>query len=43
MCRGLKCGGSLQERAHRLFSVQGLTPDQFDRSLLAKPGKKNKK
>ena len=37
---GLKCGGSLPERASRLFSVKGLSPDQIDPSLLAKPPKK---
>jgi hypothetical protein len=37
---GLKCGGALPERASRLFSVKGLSPDQIDPSLLAKPPKK---
>nr|SVE85934.1 EOG090X0OE5 [Daphnia pulicaria] len=37
---GMKCGGSLPERASRLFSVKGLSPDQIDPSLLAKPPKK---
>jgi hypothetical protein len=37
---GMKCGGSLPERASRLFSVIGLSPDQIDPSLLAKPPKK---
>ncbi|XP_014777005.1 splicing regulator SDE2 [Octopus bimaculoides] len=40
--RGMKCGGTLTERAQRLFAVKGLTPEQIDPSLLAK-GKKNKK
>lgn len=40
MRRGLKCGGSLPERAARLFSVKGLSPDEIDPSLLAKPSKK---
>nr|CAG4652390.1 EOG090X0OE5 [Triops cancriformis] len=40
--RSLKCGGTLQERAARLWSVRGLTPDQYDPLLLAKPsGKKH--
>ncbi|XP_041351462.1 replication stress response regulator SDE2-like [Gigantopelta aegis] len=44
--RGLKCGGTLQQRAERLFSVKGLQPDQIDPSLFSKPQKgkaKNKK
>ncbi|XP_056613920.1 splicing regulator SDE2 [Triplophysa dalaica] len=43
MERGMKCGGTLQERAARLFSVRGLTPDQIDPTLLAKPSKGKKK
>ncbi|XP_047221240.1 replication stress response regulator SDE2 isoform X2 [Girardinichthys multiradiatus] len=39
MRRGLKCGGTLLERAARLFSVRGLSPDQIDPALLAKPKK----
>ncbi|XP_046559856.1 replication stress response regulator SDE2-like [Haliotis rubra] len=35
--RGLKCGGTVQQRAERLFSVKGLTPDQIDTSLFPKP------
>ena len=38
--RGLKCGGSLPERAARLFSIKGLSQDQIDPALLAKPAKK---
>lgn len=40
--RGLKAGGTLQERAERLFSVKGLGPDAIPNHLLAgKPkGKK---
>ncbi|XP_044045729.1 replication stress response regulator SDE2 isoform X2 [Siniperca chuatsi] len=41
--RGLKCGGTLTERAARLFSVRGLTPEQIDPALLAKPGKTKRK
>lgn len=35
--RGMKCGGTLQQRAERLFSVRGLDPKDIDPSLLAKP------
>ncbi|CAH8832669.1 unnamed protein product [Trichobilharzia szidati] len=34
--RGLKCGGTLKERANRLFSVKGLSPEQYPVKLLAK-------
>ncbi|XP_030590086.1 splicing regulator SDE2 [Archocentrus centrarchus] len=43
MSRGLKCGGTLSERAARLFAVRGLSPDQIDPALLAKPTKTKKK
>lgn len=43
MALGLKCGGTLQERAARLFSVRGLSRDQIDPSLFAKPTKAKKK
>ncbi|XP_074844689.1 splicing regulator SDE2 [Carettochelys insculpta] len=43
MALGLKCGGTLQERAVRLFSVRGLSKDQIDPSLFAKPSKGQKK
>nr|XP_046233694.1 replication stress response regulator SDE2 [Scatophagus argus] len=43
MSRGLKCGGALAEHAARLFAVRGLTPDQIDPALLAKPGKTKRK
>lgn len=45
MARGMKCGGTLRQRAERLWAVRGIPPDQIDRSLLAKPtrGKGNKK
>ncbi|KAJ8045411.1 Replication stress response regulator SDE2 [Holothuria leucospilota] len=43
MSRGLKCGGTLQERAQRLFSVKGLSPDQIDPALKAKLSKGKKK
>lgn len=41
--RGLKCGGTLQERAARLFSVRGLAREQIDPALFAKPSKGRKK
>lgn len=36
MALGLKCGGTLEERAQRLFSTKGMK--QIDQSLLAKKG-----
>jgi len=33
--RGLKCGGSLEERASRLFSVKGLNPEQYPKKICA--------
>lgn len=33
---GLKCGGTLQQRAARLWSVRGKSPDQIDPKLRAK-------
>ncbi|VDM18434.1 unnamed protein product [Hydatigera taeniaeformis] len=39
-CRGLKCGGTLSERANRLFSVRGLDPSQYPAKILAKPSRK---
>ncbi|CAG5126108.1 unnamed protein product [Candidula unifasciata] len=43
MTRGLKCGGTLEERAERLFSVKGLSSDEIDPSLYAKGKGKGKK
>ncbi|XP_037751555.1 replication stress response regulator SDE2 [Chelonia mydas] len=43
MALGLKCGGTLQERAARLFSVRGLSKDQIDPALFAKSSKGKKK
>ncbi|XP_076028208.1 splicing regulator SDE2 isoform X2 [Genypterus blacodes] len=38
MSRGLKCGGTLSQRAARLFSTRGLKPQQIDPTLHAKAG-----
>jgi hypothetical protein len=41
---GLKCGGTLQQRAERLFSIKGIPREKIDPSLFAKKsGKKEKK
>jgi len=40
MCRGLKCGGTVQQRAQRLFSVKGLSDCDVPPSLLARPPRK---
>jgi hypothetical protein len=37
---GLKCGGSLAERAARLFLLRDTPAAQLDRKHLAKPAKK---
>lgn len=44
MALGLKCGGTLEERAHRLFSTKGKMLRELDPSLFAKskPGKAGK-
>ncbi|XP_022646709.1 splicing factor 3A subunit 3-like [Varroa jacobsoni] len=36
MALGLKCGGTLEERAQRLFSTKGKSMEEIDISLLAK-------
>ena len=41
--RGCKCGGTLKERAARLYSVRGLRPEQIDPLLRAKTSAKDKK
>ena len=41
--RGLKCGGTLLQRADRLFSVRGLHQHQIDPAVFAKPAKGKKK
>ncbi|XP_041044578.1 replication stress response regulator SDE2 [Carcharodon carcharias] len=43
MTLGLKCGGTLQERAARLFSVKGLTKEKIDPTLFARSVKGKKK
>jgi hypothetical protein len=40
MAAGVKCGGTLQERANRLFSLKGLEPEDYPKKLLAKKKKK---
>ncbi len=42
LSRGLKCGGTLQERSERLFSVKGLKPEEIDPALKSKGGKVKK-
>jgi len=39
MALGLKCGGTLQQRAERLMSVKGKTKEEIDPKLFAKPAK----
>ncbi|XP_007896478.1 replication stress response regulator SDE2 [Callorhinchus milii] len=39
---GLKCGGTLQERAERLFSVRGMSKDEIDPTLFAKAARGKK-
>ncbi len=41
--RGLKMGGTLKERAERLFSIKRKTPEEIDPSLLAVKDKKRKR
>ncbi|XP_018647745.1 hypothetical protein Smp_161960 [Schistosoma mansoni] len=36
MALGLKCGGTLKERASRLFSIKDLSPEQYPVKLLVK-------
>mmetsp|Transcript_12917 Transcript_12917/g.16304 ORF Transcript_12917/g.16304 Transcript_12917/m.16304 type:complete len:657 (-) Transcript_12917:288-2258(-) len=40
--RGVKCGGTLQERAKRLFLVKDLSPAEIDPKLKAKEQRKRK-
>ena len=37
--RGLKCGGSLEQRATRLISIKGKPKSEWDRKLFAKKGR----
>lgn len=39
---GLKCGGTLEDRAKRLFGTKGLSVDEIDKSLFAKGQGKNR-
>lgn len=41
--RGLKCGGTVVQRAERLYSVKGLGQDQISKELLATAGKGRKR
>jgi Replication stress response SDE2 C-terminal/SPRY domain/Silencing defective 2 N-terminal ubiquitin domain len=42
LAAGLKCGGTLQQRADRLFSIKGLTPDLYPKKhLLIEKKKQN--
>jgi len=34
--RGLKCGGSAQERAERLWTIKDLKPKKYPKQMLAK-------
>lgn len=36
MVRGLKCGGTIQQRAQRLYATKGVPLDQLDPSFFAK-------
>ena len=42
MALGLKCGGTLEERAQRLFSTKGKELHEIDASLFVKGGAKGK-
>lgn len=42
MTRGMKCGGTLQQRAERLWSVRGKSQEEIDPALLAKSSGKSK-
>jgi splicing factor 3A subunit 3 len=39
---GLKCGGTLEQRAQRLFSIKGKTASEVDQSIFAGTGKGKK-
>ena len=40
MALGVKCGGNLEQRAARIFSLKGIDPKDIDPKLLAKKSKK---
>ena len=40
MALGLKCGGTLQQRAQRLYLTKDTPLDKLDKSLFAKSAKK---
>lgn len=40
---GLKCGGTLQDRAQRLWSIRGKKPEDYPANLRAKPVNKKRK
>jgi len=42
LAAGLKCGGTLEDRAERLFSVKGVDPSEYPKELRAKPRKKKR-
>lgn len=42
-CRGVKCGGSLHERAARLFALKGLRSHEIDPKLLASSSRKRRR
>lgn len=39
---GLKCGGTIEERAERLYSTKGKKMDEIDQSLFSKGGKRKR-
>ena len=43
MALGLKCGGTLEERAIRLFQTKGKRLQDLDPSLFSKPQQQSKK
>lgn len=43
MAINLKCGGTLEQRADRLFSTKGKSPSEIDPTLFAKKNNKGKK
>lgn len=40
MAEGLKCGGTLQQRAARLFSIKGVPQEKWSKAILAKGARK---